>query len=277
MAKVLARNRVNPADINNTGVKFTSQDASVYIQGAPINLGLGDYSLRIYAMSEGGDTGKGIYVSAGGYLKNTLEVFPVAAQVNGISAINFQGTLTGANALNSLTINYPTRPGLHHILITRKGTTVTAYINGKTKPEWTKEQDRVLEFDALVPKIQCSQHFAQMRIFNACLSATEAKMLYNGGRPDKYRLNGDLWEKCLHEYLPSGICSKSWKDSKGTNNLIPTGVPEIIKTPTVIERIAGEGAPTALPLCIGQEYYDSTNRNAYISKGIEAAGDWVLI
>lgn len=276
MAKVLKRDKINPAYIGVQGVRFVFSDPGSYYSGDPMGIGAKDFSLEVYAMSYGSAPGKPFFSSGSGFGPGFLQITS-SASTNDIKLISFEKPLSGPELGNSINLNYPSKTGLHHIVITRKGTLVTVYINGETNPDWSINHDRVLDFNNLLPRIGYSQYFRHMRVFSSCLSKAEVLELANNGRPDRYSLGVDLKSKCMHEYIPSSASGRVWRDVIKTHHMGPSGIIALLKDPPYLEVETGNNVPSTAPKTVGLTYFNSASKKFYLSTGINSINDWVEI
>lgn len=169
------------------GLGFKSGDNTVNLKVPEINLGLNDFTVEIWTRTEGGNGSHDAWL--------TGNQAPRESQMK-IGNVNEMGTnglsLSFAFVEGNMTLNkHDSTKNLHHIVITRQGTLVTATINGRLIKSVT--QDRVLDFSKFVFDIANTTYFSLGRVFNYAMSQEEAVGLWNGGRVDEVVLDRDYY------------------------------------------------------------------------------------
>lgn len=192
------------------GLGFKSGDNTVNLTTPEINLGLNDFTVEIWARMEGSTNnefqvfgGSKSYQSVGSLRTGG---FPTGYDNNGIAQIQ---TEVGALSIGKK----DSTKNLHHIVITRQGTLVTATINGRLIKSVT--QDRVLDFSKFVFDIANTTYFSIGRVFNYAMSQEEAVGLWNGGRVDEVVL-GDYLLKSIIADGTRDLSLWKWSDAIAT-------------------------------------------------------------
>lgn len=188
------------------GLGFKSGDNTVNLKTPEINLGLNDFTVEIWARTEGCTNATYPLLCSSKPDRSLSSIRPhqtPSTQNNGLGWITFQNATTGDPNSNTITVlKYDSTKNLHHIVITRQGTLVTATINGRLIKSVT--QDRVLDFSKFVFDIANTTYFSIGRVFNYAMSREEAVGLWNGGRVDEVVLKKGLF----NNYIPNQIIGK---------------------------------------------------------------------
>lgn len=181
------------------GLKFKAGDNTVFAKTMKdLVLGTDDFTAVVIARTEGSSNSTrplfGFSKSWGqqGSLHIQSDHSQGSNATNSILYIGFQypvGTTSTANSIRIGKIDSTTN--LHHIVITRSGTLVTAIINGRLVKSVT--QDIVLDFSNFIYDIANTQYFWGGYVFNYAMTQEESnKLLWNGGRYDEVVLPAAL-------------------------------------------------------------------------------------
>lgn len=126
-----------------------------------------------------------------------------------------------------------------------------------------------------------------LQIFNFPFSDEDAKVSWNGGHPELWRVP-DAWRKAdssqrvVVDLIPASLTPTVWKDISGQGNDIPY-VPfdsNPVECEMAYENMGFEDpmirttAPAVVPNFIGQRYIDTTNKAEYTAFGMTSASDW---
>lgn len=125
------------------------------------------------------------------YLKGCLLIYGTSQFA--VRWIIFEKPSSGDLLLDSIDLIAGAQESILHLALTRKGTTVKVYINGKLKA--TKKQSAVKDLGDFRLGMANSSNMVMSRIYNYALSAEEVAAHYNNGDPagyvvplaDKYR------------------------------------------------------------------------------------------
>lgn len=155
----------------------------------PINIGTNDFSIEFYGNTYGSESAYNSTILTEKilpYNEGYLSVYYNVLGQNGVKYILFERSTSGDNTGDRLEVNW-VAPSLEEkflLTITRQGTTVKVYINGKLKA--TKEQSEVKDLGDLQLAIANSSDVGFVRVWNMCLSADDVTAHYNNGDPMGY-------------------------------------------------------------------------------------------
>lgn len=160
-------------------------DTTNFVSGL-LPIGTSDFSIEIYcSFYGGGNSGSNGTVKnydSGIYEIGFLSVVTENLGTNGVQAITFEGDYS-----NDALVLYYKEPDLTkrtHLVLTRQGKTVKAYINGVLKA--TKEHSSVKDFPEFRLGLANSSDVGLCRLYDFALGDTPIKALYNGGDPAGY-------------------------------------------------------------------------------------------
>ena len=120
--------------------------------------------------------------------------------------IIFEKPSSGDLPLDSIGLNVGNQEDIVHFVLTRKGTTVKAYINGELKA--TKEQSAVKDLGDFRLGMANSSNIIMSRVYNYAIPDEEVVVHYNNGHPADYILTAA--DKYLEPVEVSGDNSYTW-------------------------------------------------------------------
>lgn len=125
-----------------------------------------------------------------------------------------------------------------------------------------------------------------VRKFNFAATSEQLTEMWNGGRPEQWRVPDDWRDgRCLLDLVPEGLLGNVWRDMSGNGTDLPyvasSGNPaDVVLSYENVgypDTITGIAAPTVAPNFVGQSYIDTVNKNIYRAVGISTAGDWKMV
>lgn len=174
------------------GLGFKSGDNSVNLTTPKINLGLGDFTLVIYANTEGviNEGYPLLGFSKTNYTKGIIRIDSNSSRrgSNGLEWVFFEKPIEGIDSKNSVPVlKTDNTKNPHTIILKRQGTRVIFKVNNRLVKEVI--HDRVLDFSEFQTDIANTSYFSSLRLLNFFTDEAMDDQLWNGGRCDEVVLD----------------------------------------------------------------------------------------
>lgn len=188
--------------------QYVDKSASTMFKSPSMPIGANDFTLEYFGNLYGAiSSNTPLIFNANApyaYSKGCLLIYGTSQIA--VRWIIFEKPSSGDLLLDSIDLIAGAQESILHLALTRKGTTVKVYINGKLKA--TKKQSAVKDLGDFRLGMANSSNMVMSRIYNYAMAADEVKDLYNDGDPAGYVLPGTMKDLTPVEII--GENSHTW-------------------------------------------------------------------